>query len=245
MFQDIRYGLRMLLKKPGFTLIAVLSLALGIGANTAIFSLVDAVLIKSLPVTEPERLVLFGNGKQMGVTNGFPDESWDLFSYPFYRQAQQRSDVFSGVAGLLSIPWTVHGFVNANGANGDIEELQVQLVSGTYFTVLGVNADLGRVLTDADDQTPGGHPVAVVSHAWWQQRLGGDPSAIGKPSRLMRPLTASWELFPETSLARPLVQLRTCGCRSRWKSSCHPRIGTEEMPKGFSRFISSGVCKMV
>ena len=177
MFQDIRYGLRMLLKKPGFTLIAVLSLALGIGANTAIFSLVDAVMIKSLPVQQPEQLVLFGNGEDMGVTNGFPDESWDLFSYSFYRQTQQRTDVFSGVASLLSIAWDVHGFVNGSA---DIEQLKVQPVSGTYFTVLGVNAGVGRVLTDADDQNVGGHPVAVVSHAWWQQRLNGDPSVVGK-----------------------------------------------------------------
>src|SRR5215207_11200 len=177
LLQDIRYGFRVLLKKPGFTLIAVLSLALGIGANTAIFSLLDAVLIKSLPVQEPEKLVLFGKGEDMGMTNGFPDRSWELFSYPFYRQAQQRTDVFSGVASLLSLTWTVHGFVNGST---DIEQMQVQLVSGTYFPVLGVNAGLGRVLTDADDQTPGGHPIGVVSHAWWEQRLGGDPSAIGK-----------------------------------------------------------------
>ena len=177
MFQDIRYGLRILMKKPGFTLIAVLSLALGIGANTAIFSLVDAVLIKSLPVQQPDQLVLFGKGRSQGMTNGFPDGSTDLFSYPFYRRAQQHTDVFSGVAGLLSITWPVHGFVNSSN---DIEQMQVQLVSGSYFPVLGVNAGLGRVLTEADDQNPGGHPVAVVSHAWWQKRLGGDPAAVGK-----------------------------------------------------------------
>ncbi|HKR23418.1 MAG TPA: ABC transporter permease, partial [Pyrinomonadaceae bacterium] len=180
LFQDIRYGARMLLKKPGFTLIAVLSLALGIGANTAIFSLLDAVLLKSLPVQQPDRLVLFGNGKNLGMTNSFPNESWDLFSYPFYRKVQQRTDVFSGVAGLLSIPWNVHGFVGSNGSTGDIEQMQVQLVSGTYFPVLGVNAGLGRVLTDADDQNQGGHPVAVVSHKWWSRRLGEDPNALGK-----------------------------------------------------------------
>ncbi|HET6975486.1 MAG TPA: ABC transporter permease [Pyrinomonadaceae bacterium] len=180
MFQDIRYGLRILLKKPGFTLVAVLSLALGIGANTAIFSLLDAVLLKTLPVQEPNQLVLFGNGKNEGATDGFPDQSWDLFSYPFYRQVQQRTDLFSGVGSLLSIRWDVHGFVNASGATGDIEHMQVQLVSGNYFPVLGVNAGLGRVLNESDDQTAGGHPVAVVSYAWWQQRLGGDPAAIGK-----------------------------------------------------------------
>lgn len=180
MFQDIRYGIRMLLKKPGFTLVAVLSLALGIGANTAIFGLLDAVLIKTLPVQEPEQLVLFGKGQDMGVSTGFPNQSTDLFSYPFYRQAQQRTDVFSGVASLLSIQWTVHGFINANEAGSDIEQMRVQLVSGTYFTVLGVNAGIGRVLTEADDQNPGDHPVAVASYAWWQQRLGSDPAAIGK-----------------------------------------------------------------
>src|SRR5687767_1378154 len=179
MLNDIKYGFRMLWKKPAFTLIAVLSLALGIGANTAIFSLLDAVMLKSLPVHEPDKLVLFGNGKNMGVTNAFPNESWDLFAYPFYRQVQQRTDVFSGVASLLSIEWTVHGFVHTNGTS-DIEQLKVQLVSGTYFPVLGVNAHVGRVLNDADDQTVGGHPVTVVSHAWWTQRLAQDPNAIGK-----------------------------------------------------------------
>jgi predicted permease len=178
MLQDIRYGIRMLLKKPGFTAVAVLSLALGIGANTAIFSLVDAVLLKTLPVERPDQLVLFGKGESMGMTTGFPDGSTDLYSYPFYRQVQQqRTDVFSGVASLLSMPWNVHGFVNSGG---DIEQLQVQLVSGSYFPVLGVSAGLGRVLTEADDQNVGAHPVAVVSYAWWQQRLAGNPSAVGQ-----------------------------------------------------------------
>jgi predicted permease len=178
--QDVKFGARVLLKKPGFTLVAVLSLALGIGANTAIFSLIDAVMLKTLPVRQPEQLVLFGNGRDMGVSIGLPNSSFDLFSYPFYRQAQQRTDVFSGVASVLSLQWNVHGFVNAGGSNSDIEQLKVQLVSGSYFPVLGVDAGLGRVLTEADDQTPGGHPVAVISYAWWQQRLGGDASAIGK-----------------------------------------------------------------
>ena len=181
MLQDIRYGIRMLLKKPGFTLIAVISLALGIGANTAIFSLLDAVMIKTLPVQEPQELVLFGKGEDQGASLGPPNGNVDLFSYPFYRQVQQRTDVFSGVASLLSLTWTVHGFVNSSN---DIEQMEVQLVSGSYFPVLGVNAGLGRVLTEADDQNAGGHPVAVVSYAWWQQRLGGDPSAIGRTIKI-------------------------------------------------------------
>jgi predicted permease len=177
MIQDVRYGVRMLLNNPGFTLIAILSLALGIGANTAIFSLLDVVLLKSLPVQEPEKLVLFGKGEDGGMTNRFPNKSWDLFSYPFYQELRQRNEVFSGVASLLSMSWSVHGTVNADG---EMEQMDVRLVSGTYFSVLGVNAELGRLFTEADDQTPGGHPVAVVSHAWWARRLGGDPTAVGQ-----------------------------------------------------------------
>ena len=180
LMQDLRYGVRMLLKQPGFTLVAVLSLALGIGANTAIFSLLDAVLLKSLPVQEPDKLMLFGKAEDGGMTNSFPNRSTDLFSYPFYQEVRQRNEVFSGVASLLSMTWSVHGTVNTDGASGEPEQMDVQLVSGTYFPVLGVNASLGRTLTESDDQTPGGHPVAVVSHAWWQRRLGGDPAAVGK-----------------------------------------------------------------
>jgi predicted permease len=181
MLQDIRYGIRMLLKKPGFTLVAVLSLALGIGANTAIFSLLDAVMIKTLPVQEPQELVLFGKGEDQGASLGPASGNVDLFSYPFYRQVQQRTDMFSGVASLLSMTWPVHGFVNSSN---EIEQMEVQLVSGSYFPVLGVNAGLGRVLTEADDQNQGGHPVAVVSYAWWQQRLGGDPAALGRTIKI-------------------------------------------------------------
>lgn len=158
----------------------MITLALGIGANTAIFSLLDAALLKSLPVQAPDRLVLFGNAEVGGMTNGFPNSSWDLFSYPFYQQVRQnKRDVFSEVASLLSITWPVHGTVNRNGSSGELVQIETQLVSGTYFSVLGVNAGLGRTFTEADDQIQGGHPVAFISHAWWAGRLGGDPAAIG------------------------------------------------------------------
>jgi len=180
MFQDMRYGVRMLLKSPGFTLAAALSLALGIGANTAIFSLIDAVLLKSLPVQEPERLVFFGKGEDVGATSNFPNMSWDLFSYPFYREARRRNEVFSDVGAVVSLQWGVHGAVNTNGASGELARIDVQIVSGSYFSTLGVNAGLGRVITDADDQVAGAHPVAVVSHDWWESQLGADPAAVGK-----------------------------------------------------------------
>ncbi|HEY6803575.1 MAG TPA: ABC transporter permease [Pyrinomonadaceae bacterium] len=180
LIKDLRFAFRIFLRKPGFTLIAVLSLALGIGANTAIFSLLDAVMLKSLPVQQPDQLVLFGNGKSGGRTDNFPDSSTDLFSYQFYRTAQKRGDVFSDVAAQVSLLWTVHGRVNANGQSSEIEKINAQMVSGTYFTTLGVNPALGRLFTDADDQNVGGHPVVVVSNAWWQKNLGGDASALSK-----------------------------------------------------------------
>src|SRR5262245_12488541 len=180
MFQDMRYGLRMLMKTPGFTLAAALSLALGIGANTAIFSLIDAVLLKSLPVREPEKLVLFGKAEGVGATDSFPDRSWDLFSYPFYREMRRRNEVFSEVGAILSMSWSVHGAVNTNGASGEMVRIDVQPVSGSYFSTLGVRAGLGRVITDADDQVAGAHPVPGVSHAWWEGQLGADPPAVAK-----------------------------------------------------------------
>jgi predicted permease len=177
--QDLRFGARLLLKNPGFTLIAVLSLALGIGANTAIFSLLDAVLLKSLPVQEPDKLVLFGKGEETGPNTGFPNKSWDLFSYPFYQEVRQRNEVFSEVAAILSTPRSPYGIVNIKGASGEAEKLNLQLVSGSYFSALGLNVSLGRAFTEADDQTAGGHPVAVISYDWWERRLGGDPAAVG------------------------------------------------------------------
>lgn len=178
MFQDLRYGMRMLLKNPGFTLVAVLSLALGIGANTAIFSLMDAVMLKSLPVQDPDRLLLFGNGQDIGLTNAFPASSQQLFSYPFYQDVRQGNEVFSDVAAIQSLTWNIHGFFGQDG--NEPERLKAQLVSGNYFSVLGVNAFLGRTLSDMDDLNAGSHAVAVISHAWWQNRLGGDTSVIGK-----------------------------------------------------------------
>ncbi|HSE30847.1 MAG TPA: ABC transporter permease [Pyrinomonadaceae bacterium] len=180
MLQDLRYGVRMLLKRPSVTLVAIISLALGIGANTGIFSLIDALMVKSLPVRQPDRLVLFGNGQDAGVTNGFPSGSTDLFSFPFYRQVRQRSQDFEDVAAVLSIPWTVHGRINVNGSSSDIQKFVVQPVSGTYFPVLGINAVHGRTLTDADDQIVGNHPVAVISNATWESRLGGSLDVVGQ-----------------------------------------------------------------
>ena len=154
LLQDLIYGLRAMLRSPGITIVALLSLALGIGANTAIFSLMDAVMLRSLPVKEPGKLLLLGTGKRPWI--GINDFAvTELFSYPFYRQMQQQNQVFSDVAAILSLTNDVHGFVE--GRN-EAEPMHVQLVSGTYFPTLGVQAHAGRALTDADDRVRGRSP---------------------------------------------------------------------------------------
>ncbi|MBO0719804.1 MAG: ABC transporter permease [Blastocatellia bacterium] len=175
--QDVRYGLRIQLKNPGFTFIAVLTLSLGVGANTAIFSLIDATLLRMLPVRKPEQLLLFGAGHAKGIAGAFPKGRTELFSYPFYQDVRRRNQVFSDVTAVMSLPSYVHGVVSGTG---NAEIINAQLVSGTYFSTLGVNAILGRTFIDADDQVSGGHPVVVVNHTWWERRLSADPAAVGK-----------------------------------------------------------------
>jgi predicted permease len=171
----VSYGLRTMLRSPGITIVALLSLALGIGANTAIFSLIDAVMLRSLPVKEPERLVLFGDASDCCISDYFPSPI--LYSYPFYREMQKKNQVFSEVAAVFSEMSRVHGSVEGRT---EAEPMNVQLVSGTYFSMLGVQAIVGRVLTDEDDRMRDGNPVAVVSSGWWMRSLARDPSVLNK-----------------------------------------------------------------
>jgi predicted permease len=164
---DSRYCVRQLRKNPAFTAVVVLSLALGIGANTAIFSLINAALLKMLPVAAPEQLV--------HLTVGSPDNvADDSFSYPTFKQLCDHNQVFSGVLafrGLENLDFDVND--HAGLAKG-------QAVSGNYYSVLGVNTILGRTITPADDQVTGGGPVAVISYGYWTERFNRDPSAVGK-----------------------------------------------------------------
>src|SRR5262245_12638367 len=163
LWQDLRYGARMLVKQPGFTLVAVLTLALGIGANTAIFSLLDALLLKTLPVRQPEQLVFVE-----GLGFAYPD--------PVFPEFSEKNSSFAGMFSFHSTEMTV---VDGNQAERVIGEL----VSGNFFNVLGLGAHLGRVFSDADDQTPGGHFVAVISYNYWRRRFGADPQIIGREIR--------------------------------------------------------------
>lgn len=174
--QDIRYGLRQLRRSPGLTAIAVLSLALGIGANTAIFSLMNAVMLRELPVNKPSQLVLLGDGRAGGSTNDFART--ELYSWMFYRELQQKNRVFSSVSALSSLAFrAMHGAV---GGSARLEPMNVQLVSGNYFHMLGVNPILGRAFTAAVDEPAGGHPIAMVSYSWWKRRFGRNPAVLGK-----------------------------------------------------------------
>ena len=174
--QDLRYGLRQLRRNPGFTIVAVLTLALGIGANTAIFSLLNAVMLRELPVENPAQLVLFGNGRSAGSAGDFANT--DLYSYSFFREMRQKNQVFSEASAELSLMFgKMHGAV---AGSGNLEPINVQLVTGTYFPMLGVKPILGRAFTAAEDEPAGGHPVAVASYSWWKRRFARDPSIVGK-----------------------------------------------------------------
>src|ERR1700751_2537835 len=160
MLQDIRYGVRGMLRSPVTTEVAILSLALGIGPNTAIFIFVDALILRMLPIEDPRALVFFGPATSSGNSDGFPDGSMSLFSYPIYREMAQKNQAFSGVAAVNSFNVNVYGIVDNSG---NAEPLNIQLVSGTYFNVLGLKPVAGRVFTDADDQVLGGHPLPAIS----------------------------------------------------------------------------------
>jgi len=177
LLQDIRLGIRSLTKSPGFTLVALLSLALGIGANTAIFTLMNAIMLRPLPVQNPQQLVLLGDGGSFGSIGGLPNRSWQLFSYPFYKQFRAKTDAFIDVTAVASVQYGPHASVDGRG----LEHVQIGLVSGNYFSFLGVTPALGRILAESDDTSPGSNPVAVASYSWFQHHFSGSPTGIGKP----------------------------------------------------------------
>ena len=167
--QDLRYAVRTLRKAPLFTGVAVLSLALGIGANTAIFSIVDQLLLEMLPVSHPEQLVLLtARGQHYGSNTGS-----NAISYPMYQDFRDRNEVFAGIfcryRSTLSL-----------SADGRTELVMGEMVSGNYFPVLGIGAALGRVFTASDDLVQGGHPLAVLSYGFWKTRFAGDRARPGQ-----------------------------------------------------------------
>jgi len=164
LIQDVRYALRMLRRAPGFTVVAVISLAFGIGANAAIFSLIDRVMLRMLPVEDPSRLVIADS----------------LDSYPRYDYLRQHTEqAFTSLAGFASL-----GRVGVDGSEDHASFIEGRLVSSSYFEVLGVHPALGRLIGPDDNRVPGGHPIVVISYGFWQRYFNGDRDVLGKTVRL-------------------------------------------------------------
>jgi predicted permease len=175
LIQDLRYGLRRVRQSPGFAAVCVITLALGIGANTAIFTLLNAVMLKSLPVSKPGKLYRLGDNGNCCVIGGLQD-NWAIYSYPLYQQFRDHNPEFSEMAafqgGLQSLN------VRRAGASGPAEPYVGEFVSGNYFSTFGLGAFAGRIISPDDDK-PNAAPVAVMSYRTWQQHFGLDPSVIG------------------------------------------------------------------
>src|SRR5579872_4742329 len=171
---DLRYALRGLRRSPLFSIVAVLSLALGIGANTAIFTLLDQVLLRKLPVKEPDRLVMvYQRANNMGSNMGSR-----MNSYPLYQDLQQKAQTISDVFCRRIVPASV-------AVDNQTERVEAELVSGNYFTSLGVTPAIGRVFnSQEDDQVYRGHPTVVISYGYWIQRFARDPNVVGKKVRV-------------------------------------------------------------
>jgi predicted permease len=169
-WKNVVYGARRLAQKPGFTLVAVLSLALGIGANTAIASLVNAVLLREPPIQKPEELV------EVYITS--PEFEYMVFSYPDLRDfVDGTRDVFSDVSGTQLT-------ITQIDRNGEIDVVPAEIVTGNYFTILGIHAMAGRTLLPEDDVAPGAHPVLVLGHGFWESKFGADPGVVGQEVRV-------------------------------------------------------------
>jgi len=177
LLQDIRYALRQLRKSPGFTAVAIVSLGLGIGANTAIFTLINQLVLKSLPVRDPQHLVSFGKAVDGGEVDGIGPGPLDIFPYDFYKQIERTHDPFLEISASGSFPVTVSV---RNRPKDAATQALTQLVSGTFFQVLGVKSALGRTILPDDADAPGRNSVAVVSYRYWEEKLEADRSVIGR-----------------------------------------------------------------
>ena len=170
---ETRFILRGLIRTPLFTITAVLSLALGIGANTAMFSLIDRVLLHQLPVKDPHRLAFLYHPGPLQGSSSTDEDGGPSFSYPMFREMQRDQTAFAALAGSrgtqASLSYKNHALPGS-----------AHLVSGNYFSVLGVESAIGRLFTEEDDRVPGGHPVVVLSHGYWTSRFGGDPSVLNE-----------------------------------------------------------------
>jgi predicted permease len=174
LWQDVAYACRLLRRNPGFAVVAVLSIALGIGANASVFTLLDQVILRPLPVAKPDDLVILtAKGRQVGNAWGDGNE----LSHPMYADLRDHNQVFSGM--FARFPYSLDISIA-----GVASRAHAEIVSGTYFPVLGVVPAIGRVLGPRDDVAPGGHPIAVLSHRYWRERFQSDPNIVGTAMRI-------------------------------------------------------------
>jgi predicted permease len=180
--QDLRLGIRSLAKSPGFTFIALLSLALGIGANTAIFTLIHQVMLRNMPVQHPEQLVVFGQSVGGGINGGVDIGFNDLVTWDFARQLEANPGPFQGAAAYSSFDPTVsvRDASSSSAQSVSAEPVHASMVSDNYFNVLGANPLLGRAFIASEVDKPGSSPVAVLSYHYWQQQLSADPNILGR-----------------------------------------------------------------
>jgi predicted permease len=194
---DLRVTLRSLGRTPGYALTAIGSLALGIGANVAIFSLLDQALLRTLPIERPDRLVFLYHPGPLEGSSSTDESGGPSFSYPVFRALQSATTRLSGLAGARSMRASVSYEREAALAT-------VHRVSGNYFSVLGIGAAVGRLLSEHDDRVPGEHPVAVLGHRFWATRFGADPSVVGRKLVVNgRPLTIVGVVAPGFESERP------------------------------------------
>ncbi len=226
---DVRYAIRKLERTPGFTAVAVLILALGIGANTAVFSVFDRVMLQLLPVENPRELVLIEIDGPQAPGRASADNDRTVHSYPQYRDFCERADVFSGVIARASTP-----LVLVHGAEAD--RVRGELVSGNLFEVLGVRAAHGRLLTKGDEWMGGGHPVAVISYGFWRRRFGGQQDIIGQGITLngvsMTIIGVTPSKFPGVLTGRTPDVYTTLAMRKQMRPSLY---ATDQLPERMVR----------
>src|SRR5579864_165795 len=178
--QDIRYAVRQFRRNPGFTLVAILTLALGNGANTSVFTVLNGLLLKMLPVKDPQQLVVIGDPTQASSrSNGTPRT--EIFSYPLYKELRDRNAVFSGVCAAAT---DHHIEVDPGTSQFPDQKIDGRMVSGNYFTVLGMQPAAGRLLADADDTAENANPVVVLGYDYWQRKFAGSLRIINHDIRL-------------------------------------------------------------
>jgi len=182
--KDLRYGLRSLVKHPAFTLVSVITLALGIGANTAVFTVLNAVMLRTLPVRDPDQLVFLSNPDRHGVNGGQETGPRFLFAYHEFEWLRDHNQVFSEVFAVQSALSTQPVSVEGADQSSEAERARISAVSGGYFAGLGVSTIQGRPFTAEIDQVSNATPVAVISYDYWKNRFALDPSILGRRIRV-------------------------------------------------------------